>query len=103
MRLSGIEGLVLIWPFLFILFWLVLIVVHIVFAVAVFKHSTSAREAGASTVFVRPEFWALATLATGVVGATGYWLLHCSSLAAPQASFAPQTPSPSVDRAVPHA
>jgi hypothetical protein len=103
MRLSGIESLFLIWPLIFILFWLILIVVHVVFAAAVFKHSTSARDAGYSTVFVRPEFWALATLATGVVGATGYWLLHCSSLATPQALVAPHAPAVSVESAVPPA
>jgi len=75
-----LENTAFIVPVVFILFWLALIVVHVAFANAVYRHSVASRDAGNVQVFVAPWLWALATLVTGVIGATAYWLLHCSAL-----------------------
>ncbi len=103
MRFSPFDGLALIVPFTFVLFWLAIVVVHILFAAAVFRHASSARDGGSELVFAPPAIWALATLVTGVVGATCYWLLHCSSIRPTQPVLVPDAPSASPDASVPHA
>ncbi len=80
MRFSPFDGLALIVPFAFLLFWLALVVVHVFFAIAVFRHSSLARERGFEPLFAPPPISALAALVTGVVGATCYWLMHCSNI-----------------------
>lgn len=103
MRLSPFEGLALVVPFAFLLFWLALIVVHIVFALAVFRHSSATRDGGSELVFAAPGIWALATLVTGVLGATCYWLLHCSSIRPAPYASAHEAPPPTSEPSAPHA
>ena len=73
-------------PLAMFLFWLALAIVHVAFAVAVFRHSTAVRSDGRRLAFVGAELWTLATLASGVLGVTAYWLIHCSTLATSEAS-----------------
>lgn len=61
---------------------LIAFIIHIAFAVAVFKDSTSRRDAGRNVWFVHPIFWAGATLVGSVFVAAVYWLVHYSTLAA---------------------
>ena len=68
-------------PIAMLLFWIAVAIVHAAFAAAVFRHATVHREGGGRLAFVGAPLWALAALVSGVVGATGYWLLHCSNLA----------------------
>jgi len=103
MRFSPFDGLALIVPFAFLLFWLALVVVHIFFATAVFRHSSSARDGGLEPLFAPPAIWALATLVTGVVGATCYWLMHCSSIRTLEPVPGLAVPPASPVSSVPHA
>ena len=78
--------LALVVPFAMVLFWLALAIVHVAFAVTVFRHSKALRGDGQRLAFVGPELWTLATLVSGVLGVTAYWLIHCSTLATPEAA-----------------
>jgi hypothetical protein len=73
-------------PLAAVLFWLALAIVHVAFAVAVYRHSTAFRGSGRRLVFAGPELWTLATLVSGVLGVAAYWLIHCSTLAIPEAA-----------------
>lgn len=76
-------------PFAFALLWVAAAVVHVAFAVAVFRHASARRADGGRHVFVGPELWTLAALVSGPVAAVSYWLLHCSRLAGAEEPFAP--------------
>ncbi len=67
-------------PLVFALFWVAVAVVHVAFAVAVFRNASTRRAGRGRLVFVGPELWTLATLVGGPVAAVSYWLLHCSRL-----------------------
>jgi hypothetical protein len=54
-------------------------IVHILFAVGVYREARVA-ERGGKIWFVTPAVWAIATLAGGVLVATAFWAMHCSSL-----------------------
>ena len=73
-------------PIAMLLFWIAVAIVHTAFAAAVFRHASVRRDGGGRLAFVGAPLWALAALVSGVVGATGYWLLHCSNLALPDSS-----------------
>lgn len=60
-------------------FWLVTALVHIVFAIAVFKDAEKLEASGA-THFVPGMIWGIATLIGGVVTVGIYWVIHHSSL-----------------------
>lgn len=57
-------------------FWILTIIVHITFAVAVYR---DAKRFG-TPIFVESMVWMLATLIGGVVTAAIYWALHHSRL-----------------------
>ena len=76
-------------PFAFALFWVAAAVVHVAFAVAVFRPASTRRVEGGSHVFVGPELWTLAALVSGPVAVVTYWLLHCSRLAGSEEPLAP--------------
>lgn len=59
--------------------WLATALIHIAFAIGVFKAAEKLEEGG-DTHFVPPMIWALATLIGGVVTAGIYWALHHSTL-----------------------
>ena len=71
--LPGFFGLSIFW---IVAFWIATIIVHITFAVAVYR---DAKRFG-SPIFVESIIWMLATLIGGVVTAAIYWALHHSSL-----------------------
>ncbi|MDE0088999.1 MAG: hypothetical protein OXU23_24990 [Candidatus Poribacteria bacterium] len=62
--------------FWIVAFWITTIIVHITFAVAVYR---DAKRFG-TPIFVESIIWMLATLIGGVVTAAIYWALHHSSL-----------------------
>lgn len=81
-----LRPLALVVPFAMVLFRLALAIVHVAFAVAVFRHSIGLRSEGRRLAFVGPELWTLATLVSGVLGIAAYWLIHGSTLASPKAA-----------------
>jgi hypothetical protein len=62
-----------------IAFWAVTIVVHVFFAVAVYRDAQSLPD-GRSPILVGPAIWLAATLAGGVIVAGIYWAMHYSRL-----------------------
>ena len=56
--------------------WVLVILVHIGFSVAVAAHSR-----GRSTALVPPWLWTIATLACGPLVGPGYWFVHSSQSA----------------------
>ena len=76
-------------PFAFALFWVAAAVVHVAFAVAVYRHASPLRASRGRLVFVGPELWTLAALVSGPVAVVTYWLLHCSRLAGAEEPIAP--------------
>ena len=77
-KMSGDMGELLILPMLF--FWVVIILLHIVFAIAVFRDAARLAHQGVKLALVSPGWWALATLLGGVFVAIAYWLIHHSTL-----------------------
>ncbi|MDE0482056.1 MAG: hypothetical protein OXI67_05730 [Candidatus Poribacteria bacterium] len=71
--LPGFFGISVFW---IVAFWVLTIIVHVTFAVAVYR---DAKRLG-TPVFVESIIWMLATLIGGVVTAAIYWALHHSSL-----------------------
>jgi hypothetical protein len=55
-------------------------IVHVALAVGVLQDGLKLVEHRHRIYFLPPSLWALATLLTGVLGATAYWLMHCSTL-----------------------
>lgn len=68
------------------------LVIHIAFAVGIFKDASGRKAGGQIVWFVHPIFWAGATLVGSVFVAAIYWAIHYSTLAAP--SPPPSTDSP---------
>ena len=62
-----------------IAFWVILIIIHICFAVAVL-HDAGSLPAGRKPIFVGPGIWFLATLFGGVFVTAAYWAMHHSRL-----------------------
>ena len=57
----------------------IVIIVHISFAIAVFRDATNL-PAPRKPIFVGPTIWLLATLLGGIFVATIYWIMHHSRL-----------------------
>ena len=57
----------------------IIIVVHISFAVAIFRDATNL-PAHRKPIFVGPTIWLLATLVGGIFVTTLYWIMHHSRL-----------------------
>ncbi len=60
-------------------FWVVTIIIHVVFAIAVYRDAASLNTRGTGTVFVGPAIWCLTVLFGGVFLAAIYWVIHHSS------------------------
>jgi len=58
------------------------ILIHVLFALAVWQDGTGLVQHGSRLIFVGPAIWALATLLGGVFVAVAYWLVHYSTLRA---------------------
>lgn len=56
------------------------ILLHIVFALGVYKSAKTIRESGLETWLVDPLGWAAATLVLGPYFAAVYWVVHHSSI-----------------------
>lgn len=68
------------WGVVGILIVAVGVVVHVVFALAVFNDSGALVHEGKKTVLVGPGIWGAATLIGGVFVAAAYWVMHHSAL-----------------------
>ncbi len=64
------------WYFLVVAFWIATIIVHITFAVAIYRDAKRLE----TPIFVASIIWLIATLLGGVVVAAIYWILHHSLL-----------------------
>ena len=66
------------------IYWFAIIVVHICFAVAVFRDAENLESVPARKLwFVNSGIWALATLVGGIFTAGIYWVIHHSTLRSP--------------------
>jgi len=66
---------------LFLIAGIVTLIVHVVFALAVYSDATDRDANRRGLVLVGPGMWAVTTLLTGLLGAVAYWLVHSSALA----------------------
>lgn len=73
LNVPGFFGLSVFWV---VAFWVLNIIVHVTFAVAVYR---DAKRVG-TPIFVESIIWLMATLIGGVVTAAIYWALHHSRL-----------------------
>ena len=62
----------------FIAFWIATVIVHIMFAIAVYRDAVSLNLKGTGTVFASPLIWCLSALVGGVFLAAIYWVIHHS-------------------------
>ncbi|MBC8095111.1 MAG: hypothetical protein H7Y43_04800 [Akkermansiaceae bacterium] len=75
--LGDLGGLI---PVALLIWWVLVIIVHVAFAVGIFTDASAvARRRGFSTI-VTPVIWALAALVTGALAVLVYWLMHHSTL-----------------------
>jgi hypothetical protein len=80
LNVKGLGELGRLLPVVILLWWVIIAVVHLAFAAAIFTDASAiARRRGFST-FVTPVIWALAALVTGPLGVLAYWLVHHSTL-----------------------
>ena len=63
---------------------LLVLIIHIAFAVATFEDAMARRRADHLVWFVHPIFWGGATLLGGVFVAAVYWAMHYSTLVSVQ-------------------
>ncbi len=64
-----------------LIFYLLLLGLHILLARAVHTDGAGLEEAGNTLCFVGPRAWAISALLFGIFGVLVYWLIHHSSLA----------------------
>ncbi len=88
----NIPGLNQIIPVLVVVWWAVLIVVHVSLAVAVFQRASALDRQRGNSPLGAPIIWALATLMGGVLTVLAYWFIHHSTLS-PQSSQKPESPN----------
>jgi len=62
------------------LFLVVIVVVHVGFAIAVHGDAREVRDDAERRLFASPLLWSLATLLGGVMTAAIYWVIHRSPL-----------------------
>jgi hypothetical protein len=60
--------------------WILMVIVHVLFAVSVYRDAGVLARTGVQPAFVGPGVWALATLSGGVFIAAVYWAMHHSTL-----------------------
>lgn len=69
---------------LYVVFYGLLIGLHIVLAIAVHRDALQLERAGDRLLFIGPGAWTVATLLFGIVSALIYWLMHYSTLSMKQ-------------------
>ncbi|MFN0006859.1 MAG: hypothetical protein ACKVXR_03040 [Planctomycetota bacterium] len=80
---TGIPGGVLV---VFAITWATLaFLVHVAFAIAVYRDAEQVQRPRARLMFVNPFTWALTALISSVAGVALYWALHHSTLRTPVA------------------
>ncbi len=92
--LAAASDLTLLPVYLMVPAALLALVIHVVFAFAVYKDADTLVGSRPGTVLVGPPIWFLATLAGGVVIAGIYWVMHHSTLRAPDAPKPDAPPRP---------
>lgn len=63
---------------------IIALIIHVAFAVAIFKDASGRRTNGRVVWFVHPIIWAGATLLGSVFVAAVYWAIHYSTFAPPE-------------------
>lgn len=62
-------------------FYLLLIGLHILLAISVYKDAALREHDAGRLMFIGPRAWGIAALVCGIVGLLVYWLIHDSMLA----------------------
>ncbi len=81
-------------------FWLITIIIHIAFTIAVHRDAAALNRKGTGTLYVGPIVWSLSVLLGGVFLAAIYWVIHHSDLRRVEpvpGNPGPYTWQPSVD------
>lgn len=73
LEIPGLFGISFFW---IVAFWVLTIIIHITFAVAVYRDAKRLE----TPIFVESGIWLIATLVGGVFVAAIYWALHHSRL-----------------------
>ena len=63
-----------------VIFWIIILVVNISFAIAVYKKCEEFEAADKKALFVDKIIWLLATLGMGLAAVFVFWLMHDSTL-----------------------
>jgi len=67
--------------FLGVIFWIIVLVVNIAFAVAIYKACDELDVSGKKVMYVDRAIWALSAAVTGLLTVIVFWLIHYSTLA----------------------
>lgn len=92
MVFNKMPGLAKLLPVIEVVWWAMLIIVHVSFAVAVFKNASALERQRGRATMGAPIVWALATLMGGVLTALAYWFIHHSTLN-PQSATKQESPN----------
>lgn len=82
-------------------FWIMTIVIHVAFSLAVYRDAKLLNRFGTGTVFTGPLIWSWAVLVGGVFVAAIYWVIHHSEFRRIEpvpGNPGPITPEPPTDR-----
>lgn len=67
-------------PRLYLVFWLLLLTVHLSFALGVARDADTLKTTGRGAFFVGPMVWGIMTFIGGLIVVFIYWLMHHSTL-----------------------
>lgn len=67
--------------FLGVIFWIIVLIVNIAFAIAIYKACEEMDKAEKKVLYVDRAIWALSAAVTGLLTVIVFWLIHHSTLA----------------------